>query len=66
MQFASGSIKGGQRGAYAPPNHPVGAMLCSHTIFTPSLAKMYIDQEMDIRTFCVSQDREKPTDLAAV
>ena len=25
-------------------------------------SKPYVDQEMDIRTFCVTQDREKPTD----
>ena len=31
-------LRGGRRGAYAPPNRPAGAMLCSHTIFTAPLA----------------------------
>ena len=54
---------GGRRGAYAPPNRPAGAMLCSRNLHGTA-SKPYVDQEMDIRTFYVTQDREKPTDLA--
>ena len=58
---ASGGTTGGRRGAYAPPNRPAGAMLCSRTI---TASKPYVDQEKDIKTFCVTQDREKLTDSA--
>ena len=54
---------GGAEGAYAHPNRPAGAMLCSRNLhYTDS--KPYVDQGMDIRTFYVTQDRENPTDSA--
>ena len=60
----TGGTTGEQRGAYAPPKLPVG----HHAVFMYSLhsttSKLYVDQEMDIRTFYVTQDREKPTDSA--
>ena len=37
-----------------------GAMLCSCNLHSTA-SKPYIDEEMDIRTFYVTQDREKPT-----
>ena len=65
-------------GAYAPPNRPGGrlawrwgvwpgggggAVLCSLNLHGTA-SKPYVDLEMDIRTFYVTQDREKPNDLA--
>ena len=44
-----------------PPKPPGGrhAMLTRHRYSKP-----YVDQEMDIKTFYVTQDGEKPTDSA--
>ena len=50
-----------------PPNRPVGAMH-AHAVLTYNLygtvSKPYVDQDMDVRTFCVTQDRDKRTDSA--
>ena len=47
------------------PSKPPGRR---HAVLTYSLhgttSKSYVDQEMDIRTFYVTQDRDKPTDSA--
>ena len=52
---------GGRRGAYAPPLKPPGGR---HAVLIYSLhgtaSKPYADQEMDIRTFYVTQDRSPP------
>ena len=37
-----------------------GAMLCSCNLHSTA-SKPYVDEEMDIRTFYVTQGREKPT-----
>ena len=55
--------EGGRRGAYDPPSRTVDAMLCSLNLHDTA-SKPYVDQEMDIRTFYVTQDRENPTDSA--
>ena len=52
---------GGAEGVYPPlPKLPGG----HHAVLTYNLygtaSKPYIDQEMDIRTFCVTQDRRTP------
>ena len=62
-QGISGGTTGGRRGAYAPQNRPASAMLCSRNLHDTA-SKPYVDQEMDIRTFYVTQDRENPTDSA--
>ena len=76
--YYGGRGEEGPRGAYAPPlNHPgerlawqggggwslAGAMLCSCNLHSTA-SKPYVDQEMDISTFYITQDREKPTDSA--
>ena len=67
MGRSGGTIRGGPRGAEGgvrSPKLPGGR----HAVLTYSLHgttnKPYVDQEMDIRTFYVTQDREKPTDSA--
>ena len=52
----------GGGGGRTPPKPPSGrhAVLSLHG----TASKLYVDQEMDIRTFYVTQDREKPTDSA--
>ena len=65
--FAVAVLQGGGGGAYATQNCPAGAMH-ARAVLTCNLygtaSKPYVDQEMDIRTFCVTQDREKRTDSA--
>ena len=36
--YLSGSTTGGRRGAYAPPNRPAGAMLCSRNLHGTAIA----------------------------
>ena len=66
LQWSSGDTTGGGGGGGGrtpPPNRPAGAMLFSRNLHGTA-SKPYVDQEMDIRTFYVTQDREKPTDSA--
>ena len=56
----------GVGGVYTPPPpKPSGR---HHAVLTYNLystaSKPYTDQEMDIRTFCVTQDRENPINSA--
>ena len=58
-------VGGGGGGGHTPPPKPPGG---HHAVLTYSFhgtaSKPYVDQEMDVRTFYVTQDREKPNDSA--